>query len=86
MASKSMTYSSGNPSPYVKTKPVKPATQGFQGENAGGRGTFGTMNTAKNHTQPARADGNFGPTIGSGKASETYKRLLHKATGTKTCA
>lgn len=71
----------GNPHGYLTSKPVKPATQSFQGENAGGTGTFGTLNDGASHRQPYDPKGSFGPDVASGDASGEAKRLIQKSTG-----
>ena len=71
----------GNPHGYLTKRSPKPATQNFEGENAGGCGTYGLMNTGKDYNIPYDADGSLGKNVSSGDASGTAKRLISESTG-----
>lgn len=72
----------GNPHGYNTLKAYKPATQNFEGQAAGGRGSSGgLLNDGKDHRQAPDLQGSFGPFVANGEASGEAKRLISKSTG-----
>lgn len=73
----------GNPQGYLKTQPYKPATQGFEGQAAGGRGTFGVNlgEGAADRDLAYDPKGTFGSSVDGGQASGTFKRMQAESTG-----
>lgn len=70
----------GNPHGYLTKRAPKAATQNFQGENAGGCGTYGLLNDGASHRQPPDLQGSLGPAVSAGDASGEAKRLIAKST------
>ncbi len=71
----------GNPHGYLQERKYKPAPQNFEGQKAGGSGTFGILNDGKDHTMPHDPKGTMGKAVASGAASGEAKRLIEKSTG-----
>lgn len=70
----------GNPHGYLESKPYKPDSQ-HHGEDAGGSGTFGTLNNGQDYAVPYDPTGEFGKSVNGGAASAEARRLIAESTG-----